>query len=747
MTRSVSPILMRTSIVVALLALGPALLADTPPPPPPLAIHRTAGAIVVDGDLSDAGWQNAATLDQFWEGSPGDDIPARVKTIVKLAYDDRAFYIGIRCEDPHPEKIRAPFVDRDNVLGTDDNIAVFLDTRNDRRSALELRVNPRGIQGDAIFNDANGNEDFSPDFFYDTAARIDAGGWSAEYRIPFSSLRYPKTDPQTWGILVWRNYPREYRYAFYSAPVPRGSNCLVCHVHEITGFTGLPEASHFVAAPYVTGQQEADADPNAPGELHTSPVRGETGLDLKWNPSADHAIDLTLNPDFSQIEADIPQITVNQRFAVFYPEKRPFFLEGFDLFDTPLQVAYTRTVVSPRWGMRGTGKMGDSAYTVLISDDRGGGYEIVPGALGSSLALQDFRSLATIARVRHDLGSSFVGAVLTDREEQGGAHNRVFGPDLQWRPNESNTITAQLVVSDTRNPNRPDLSPFWRGERLQSHAAYVSYAYQTRTYDASVAVRDIGDDFRANLGFMPEVGYRQVVGVAGRTWYPEGLLRQIRPSVLVDHQWDQHGNVIFNQVSLGVNFLGVKNLNGGIFYRPAEATLFDEKTGATPRQSYVVVNLQYDPSRRFTRIGINAQSGEAIDFANGAVGRGHSIRVYSTLRPLDRLTFNVDTTRQWLNENGSRAFTAQVEYLKTEYSFSAKSLVRGVGQYIATHAYGLGATPHSGSFLGSILYSYKLNWQTVLFAGYGDDRIVTETNRLQRFDRSLFFKVSYAVQR
>src|SRR5947207_6430962 len=196
-----------------------------PLPPPPINIQRAEGAIVVDGNLDDAGWKNAAVIDRFYETSPGNNNEPKVKTIVHLTYDDRYFYIGVRCEDPHPDKIRAPYVDRDQVIGTDDNIAVFLDTRNDKRSAMELRVNPRGIQGDGIFNDANGNEDFSPDFYYYTAAKIDAGGWSAEYRIPFSSLRYNDNAAQTWQILVWRNYPRDLRSASESAPVPRGANC------------------------------------------------------------------------------------------------------------------------------------------------------------------------------------------------------------------------------------------------------------------------------------------------------------------------------------------------------------------------------------------------------------------------------------------------------------------------------------------------------------------------------------------
>jgi cellulose/xylan binding protein with CBM9 domain len=173
------------SVLLALLSC-PSLFAQKPQVDPPVPLPRTTRPITVDGDLSDPGWKEAAVIDRFYETSPGDNTEPKVKTTAWVAYDDRYFYIAVNCDDPEPAKIRAPYVDRDQVLGTDDNIAVFIDTRNDHRSALELRVNPRGIQGDAVYNDANGNEDFSPDFFYDTAARITSEGWQAEYRIPLS---------------------------------------------------------------------------------------------------------------------------------------------------------------------------------------------------------------------------------------------------------------------------------------------------------------------------------------------------------------------------------------------------------------------------------------------------------------------------------------------------------------------------------------------------------------------------------
>jgi hypothetical protein len=737
-----------TGLVVLFIASTTAALADAPPPTPPLMLHRAEGAIHIDGDLSDPGWNNAAVIDKFYETSPGDNIPAKVKTIVHLTYDDRNFYIGIRCQDPDPKKIRAPYVDRDGVIGTDDNIAVFLDTRNDKRSAMELRVNPRGIQADGIFNDANGSEDFSPDFFYDTAAKIDSGGWSAEYRIPFSSLRYTRQDAQTWNILVWRNYPRDFRYAFHSAPISRGSNCLVCHTHPLIGLTNLPEAGHMVVAPYVTAQQTEVPRGDLGTPLEREPFHKDAGVDVKWTPTANNALDMTINPDFSQVEADVAQITVNQRFAVFFPEKRPFFLEGFDLFDTPLQVAYTRTITSPRWGVRTTGKIGGSGYTLLVTQDRGGGLTIIPGPLGSFFAAQDFKSTDAIGRIRHDIGQSFVGAVFTDREIRDGGHNRVIGPDFQWRPSESDAVTGELLYSNTENPNRPDLSSAWNGARTSSYAFYAGWNHQKTSHDWFAEARDLGNDFRADLGFLPQVGYREVDGGFGLRYYPEhSIFRFVRPNVFVDQQSDRDNNTIFRRLSPGVTILGAKNLQAFVAARNERV----ETGSGLLDQTYLDWFIQFDPSHRFTRIVFNGDAGQRIDFANNRVGHGATIGIAPTVRPFDKLTLEANFNHEWLDVAGGRLYSANVERLKTTYSFSANSLLRIIGQYVSTdrnpalYSFAVGA--HDGSFLGSILYSYKLNWQTVLFVGYGDDRQLTANNDLAKLDRTLFFKISYALQR
>jgi hypothetical protein len=733
-------------------------------PGPPVRVPRASSPITVDGNLSEPAWKDAAVIDTFYETSPGDNTPPKVRTVAYLTYDDRFFYIGLRCDDPEPANIRAPYVERDQVLGTDDNVAIFLDTRNDRRSAQEFRVNPRGIQADAMFNDANGNEDFSPDFFYDSAAQIGPEGWTAELRIPFSSLRYKKTDPQTWGIILWRNYPREFRYAYYSSPQPRGSNCLICFSRELTGLEGLPSGAHYVIAPYVSAKE--DGAPRDPNDLESSflnkPVEPDGGGDVKWIPNPDTAVDATINPDFSQVESDVAQLAVNQRFALFFPEKRPFFLEGVDLFDTPIQAVYTRTITSPAWGVRGTGKIDSSTYTVLVAEDRGGGSVILPGPQFSDLAPQDFHSFVAIGRLRRDFGSSFGGLMLTDREIRGGGYNRLLGPDFQWSPSSNDRITGQFLYSESQEPDRPDLTPEWNGEHLSGHALDLDARHTTRTFAAELRYRDFSDGFRADDGFVPQVGFREATAEVKRPFFPENALFSfLQPRVGEDYVEDRDGRMISRRIFPGVDFLGVRNLVGFAGANVDTVRVGEPLLHAT----YAVFQVQIDPSSRFTRIGLSGSVGQQIDFDNAREGHGGDLTLLATVRPNDHLQFDANGDWRWLDvpaSNGleGRLFTALVARLKVTYVFSARTTLRVIGQYVQVtrdpQLYTFPVDPKTGNLDGSVLLSYKLNWQTVAYVGYGDGRALVPVDAAPllktRYDlapvgRQFFLKVSYAFQR
>ena len=710
---------------------------------------RLTGPVKLDGVLDEPGWSAAARIDTFFETVFGDNRPPGVKTTALVAYDDKYLYIGLKCEDPDPSKIRAPFTDRDQIFGTDDNVAVFIDTQGDKRVAQEFRVSPRGMQGDAVFNDSSGNEDFSPDFYYDTAAKITDQGWTAEMRIPFSSLRYKPAAEQAWGIMIWRNYPRDRRYAIYSSPIPRGANCYVCNVADLRGLKDLPTSRHMVVAPYASGQDVKRAS-RPGGPLQGEGAESQFGLDFKWTPFASTALDLTINPDFSQVETDTAQIAVNNRFALFFPEKRPFFLEGLDLLDTPIPVFYSRSITSPKFGARMTGNASGVSYTALLTRDEGGGSVILPGAFGSDFAPQDFESNVGVFRARRELGQSFIGATATLKENEGGSFNRVVGADFQWRPNEKDKVFGQVLVSRTKTPVLPGFAPEWDGQRLNDRGFQVGWNRSAAKYDLGARFDDLGERLRVDLGFVPQVGYRQFNFEAGHKTYPKGLLSFARIFAFSEYLVDREGEVISRALTpLGFFVTGKKNLQAfsglsfGTFRTGSELL-------TRRRLNYFV---QVDPSRRFTRLSLQGALGEDIDLATVQVGKGGSINASATFRPEPHLTLEAIASTSWLSardrspDAGRKLFSANVQRVKATYNASARAFVRLIGQHTSSRRYFERRVAKSAGFSGSALLSYRINWQTALFMGYGDERALGEEDRLERTGRQLFAKISYSFQR
>lgn len=219
---------------------------------PRIAITRTTDRITIDGELSEEAWRNATRIDTWYETNVGDNVEPQVRNVGYLTYDDRFFYAAFEFEDPNPNAIRAPYADRDNLgNGFDDYGGVIVDAGNTGSTATFFVATPHNIQYDAITDDASG-EDSSPDFFWESATNINDHGWTLEIRVPFTSLRYKQVDPQTWGILLYRNYPRDRHYQFFSARLPRGGNCFICRSNVLTGLEHLPQGGHLVAAPYVS---------------------------------------------------------------------------------------------------------------------------------------------------------------------------------------------------------------------------------------------------------------------------------------------------------------------------------------------------------------------------------------------------------------------------------------------------------------------------------------------------------------
>jgi hypothetical protein len=714
----------------------------------PLRISRLTGPVTIDGDLSEEAWRRAERVDRWYETNPGDNTEPAVRSVGYLAYDDRFLYAAFDFDDPSPSSIRAPLSDRDNVSGNaTDYAGLILDTRNDGHSGVLLLATPRGVQYDADTDDASG-EDSAPDYFWDASARITDRGWTLEIRVPFSSLRYRSADPQTWGILLYRNYPRDFRYQMFSARLPRGGSCFICRANTLIGLEGLPGGGHLVAAPYVSASQISEPRDGLGSPLERGDTRPRAGVDLKWTAGADNIVDVAVNPDFSQIEADTAQISTNERFALFFNEKRPFFLEGVNLLRTPIQAVHTRTMTAPRWGARLTGKARGIGYTALIVEDQGGGSVVLPGATESSLADQDFGSYVMIARARRQIGLSFLSVVATDRESQDGqGHNRVAGPDFQWRW-KNEVVTGQWLYSHSQTPARADLASEWTGGRLSGHALSLAWNHSTAQFDASASYRDLGEGFRADVGFVPQVGVRQSNGDVGWTARPTGPVRRVRTFLSAQRQVDRTGAVIGESLTPGLGldvkwngFLQVRAINDRS--RAGDIVLTRRQLGFVAR---------FSPSRRVAQISMDGVVGQEIDFANARRGRGASVNAFARVNPTGQLEIEALVNRRVLHmEDGRRLFLARVSRIRGTYMFRAGFFIRVIGQYVATTRdptlYVDSVEPRSGRLSGSALVAYKINWQSVLFVGYGDDRDLSVDHQLERASRQFFVKMSYAFQR
>ena len=735
------------AVGVAAAAAQSALSGET------IRITRATGGITIDGDLSDEGWRGAARVTRWYETQPGDNTDPAVRNVGYLTYDDRFFYAAFEFDDPDPSRIRAPYADRDNIgNGYNDYGGVIVDAGNTGRTATFFVVTPHNIQYDSVTDDASG-EDSSPDFFWESATKISDRGWTLEIRIPFSSLRYRQTDPQTWRILLYRNYPRDYHYQFFSAQLPRGGNCFICRSNILVGLERLPAGGHLVAAPYVSASLDERPTGDLGSPLVADRVKPHAGIDVKYTPTADNAIDATVKPDFSQVESDVAQISANERFALFYPEKRPFFLEGVDLFQTPIQAVYTRTMTAPQWGGRLTGKSGGVRYTALVTADNGGGSVILPGPNESSLAPQDFASTVLVARAKREIGLSFVGLLLTDREGRGEPfHNRVIGPDFQWRASASDIVTGQWLLSHSQAPDRPDLADEWNGQSFGSHAALAQWDHNTTHYDASVQYKDVGSDFRADVGFVPQVGYRGGVGTTGWTFRPTGFVRRLRTFANLDYQEDRRGALISRSFFPGFGM--DTRFNGFVQLRYIDDVI---RAGPSPigRRQFGFV-AQFSPSRRVTKLAVDGTTGQEIDFDNGRPGTGTTLNLSAQLNPTDHLDLAIVQNQRWVNVDvdgtgSDRLFIARVSRLRSTYTFTSRLFVRGIAQYVSTDRtpalYTSVVAPHSATFSGQMLLAYKVNWQSVMFVGYGDDRELSDLERLERSARQFFVKVSYAFQR
>ena len=640
--------------------------------------------IVLDGRIDEPAWERATASSEFYEIFPQDKVKARVRTEVRFAHDGSALYAAVRAFDPDMSQLRAPFARRDNVFSDQDFVVLFIDPVGTRKFAHFVRANPRGVIADGLFNEDSGNEDFSPDFDVEVATGRFEGGWTVEFRIPFSSLRYTDPAPEQWSVLVFRNFPREQRYRIASSPLPRDANCFICLNEPLTGLTDLPSTRHLAVTPNFTVRSTRERETGSRDRRESEVV---PSLELKWRPRSDVIVDAMVNPDFSQVELDVPQLAGNAQFALFFNEKRPFFLEGADILEAPLRAIYSRAITDPSWGARLTKRDEGFDATLLTARDDGGGLVLLPGTYRTDFAAQKFKSLATIGRVRAQVNGVSVGALFTDRSIQGGGYNRVAGPDLVWFPDRENRIRAQLLGSWTTAQAGAD-GRIANGPLTSDHAALVDWRFNGERWDQYLDLEDVGRAFRADNGFIAQNGYRRLYSETTRKYRDALGLNEISPYLNVEQKTSLEGRTLYRQNHLGLRLVMPRATTFAMEWRPNSRVAVRENGGLL-RRDQIYFSLESNPASWFTRLFTEIAFGDRVDVANNRVGRGSYTALEVKVRPhlraeLEyRLDNDVIDTRESV-EGSKRVLLQRAQQALAIWHFSARDSLRSIWQRTST---------------------------------------------------------------
>jgi hypothetical protein len=722
-------------------------------------IPKASVPIKIDGVLDEAAWAEAPAIPLPFEWTPGDNIPAPVKTECLVTYDLRNLYVAFRCFDPEPGKIRAHLMDRDDTdtLILDDHVSFMVDSFNDERRAFQFRVNPMSVQADANFSESEGYEDFSWDAIWNAKAKITEWGWAVEVAIPLSQLRFHGSEgPKTWGFEAERSWPRDTRHRILSHVRSRSVNCILCQFNKLTGFEGVSAGRNIELDPTFTASRTDAMDmagyPDAP--LERGKPDYEAGLTAKWGVTPDLILNGAYNPDFSQVEADVAQLEINRRFALFYPEKRPFFLEGADFFLTPLQAVFTRTVADPIWGAKLTGKVGRTAMGFFAAEDTLTNL-VFPSNQGSMQASLDQNATGGVFRLRQDVGKmSTLGVLYTGRV---GADygNHVAGADGFFRLDDKNSIVFQYLHSETDYPEAVAADFGQDADRFGGDAFTLEYRHFSRKWIVNAVYDDKSPGFRADYGFVPRVDTRSGQAMVLRQFWgkPKGWYNLIRLGLAGQAIWDHAGTLTDRGVTLGAMYQGnletLVNVHANFVRTFYEGQYFD-----TP---YADLTFRIRPFSG-SEIGLNAQAGKTVDFANArladtfAAGPNFSLSLFRHMNLVPAYIY------ERLSRDGATIYTANLAQAKLVWNFNVRCFVRAIVQYQDLRQnpaeYTFPVDSHSQGLFTQLLFSYKLNPRTVLFLGYSDNAMGGVFDSwlgpgrvsMTRTDRTFFLKIGYALQ-
>jgi len=738
-------------LIFLLIAAGGAGAEDLSQAKKPHGVPRATSEVTIDGVLDEQAWQDALTLELNYEVRPGENIEPPVRTVVFITYDEDRVLVAFRAHDPEPEKIRARYRDRDQVRG-DDWVGVLLDTFDDERRGYEFWVNPLGVQTDGIYTEGKvkgfRNFDDSWDAIWFSAGRLTDSGYEVELAIPFNQIRFQDTEgPQIWGIDAIRSWPRSDRHHIGLFPRDRGANSYLAQTDKLIGFEGASPSRNLEFVPTLTGYALEERPDFPPSTEIEEDKDLEVGVTVTWGITPNFTFTGALNPDFSQIEADAVQLAINQTFELFFDERRPFFLESADYFQTGVSLLYTRMIADPLAALKLTGKMGRHTIGVISAYDEVTNL-VVPGPEGSDSGSFDSPNTAFVGRYRYDLGSdSTIGAFVSDRRGEDGYFNRVFSGDAFLRPSEADEISINAAWSSTMYSPEMQSELDLSADEISGHAFEAGYQHTTRNWWAFAEYRDRADDFRADLGFIPRVGFREATGGAAYLLWgdDDNWYNRLEFAGMVWQTNDQEGNLLNRSSQIWLqgegplqSFFHLALANRTEVY---EGVQFDNLLTSS-------FSLRVRPSASFAIRG-NGRIGDAIDYDH--------IRPADQVRLRGSLDFSFGRHLQWelshyystLDVEGGRLFTAQVPESRLIWQFNTRTFVRAILQYTDIQSdqdlYEYEVNELERDFFVQLLFSYKVNPRTVFFAGYSEGGAQTQDfEEMTTTGRAIFLKIGYS---
>jgi hypothetical protein len=724
-------------LAFALMALSlPATAAAEPADPTTIQAERLTEAPRIDGVLDDRAWSAAPVDAAEWRSySPlyGDAIAQHTQAWV--AYDSDAIYFAFQCDDPQPDRIKTSVARRDN-LGADDWIGLSLDATGTGQLSYHMMVNPSGVQLDML-NSISGNEDSSVDWVWESAGRLTPTGYAVEIRLPLRSIRFASGDNVRMGLLFWRKVSRT---GVSVAWPPLEPSKWVFDRHASLMFEHLDARLPRDIIPSLSlSERQSRLTPTRWSAMDQ--VR-DAGLSAKVGLTTQTALDVTANPDFSQVESDAYQVDVNQRFPVFYSEKRPFFMEGAGIFalaasggDNSMQRAvHTRRIVDPIAGLKLTGSAGRFTFGTLTASDQAPGRDVDVRA-----AAVDRDRIVNIGRVQYSLRpSEYVGALLTDTEFA-GSYNRVAGMDLSTRLSATQRLGAFVLGSTSRNS----------GEAVrQGLGTTISYDYNTRAMTASGAVEHYSRTFQMDTAFLNRVGLTSGWGYVDHNFYPgKGRfewVRRITPFLFVQGGQDRvaGGRDQLEVTGFRFNFtrLGFLRVDRSWGFEPWAGERFVRGTF----RSWGNVQIF-----RWLKLDGRIEQGRAVyyDPVSPFAGQRRRLNGGVVLQPNGRFSESVSLDHVTFDRrsSGQQVYQVDIVNTKTTYQFTREFFLRAIVQYDSSRS----------RVLTDTLASYEMRPGSVFYLGYGsvaerrlfhDDDWTLGEGTFQESQRGFFAKVSYLIR-